>query len=343
MYRRAKRWHWPKWTRVFRHRASRAYIKEHCHDLEQPPPQDRRFSTQFEQADTAFSPGHSSRLLALPPEVRMIIWEFTLGGRRLALFRDHGRLMHRTLDSTNSEMPGELFSINQKSVLSVARRVGGQGWLRVRAKPQPPAPSQILALPRTCRLIYQETISLLYSKNTFVLLQNNTLLDLCYTILPHRFLSIRSVHIHWQFREVKGRVLLGGVGELGKSLQPLYRLPNLENLSIFLQGPLADQLSYYLLSDIFRYFHEKTDKSFAARVPWPIPLAGRDWEVDNVSWLVEKWAKEMHIVQPPCRNEVERADRDTGFDTGWRVGTLLSVSQDGHHELETTNYAIYTP
>ena len=56
------------------------------------------------------SPGDTShprpkgRLLSLPPEIRILVWERAFGGRCIAIYRDHNRLTHCLVDETNSRM-----------------------------------------------------------------------------------------------------------------------------------------------------------------------------------------------------------------------------------------------
>ncbi len=46
-----------------------------------------------------------SRLLALPAEVRCLIWEYLLCGNTIALYRSNGRLTHCVLNDKNSALP----------------------------------------------------------------------------------------------------------------------------------------------------------------------------------------------------------------------------------------------
>ena len=52
-----------------------------------------------------FAACQGSHLLDLPPEIRLLIWEFALGGNHVALYLEKGHLVHVVLDDTNTQTP----------------------------------------------------------------------------------------------------------------------------------------------------------------------------------------------------------------------------------------------
>ena len=81
-----------------------------------PPPTLERSKTSrhFNESvgqQKLFSRQLTSLLLELPAKIRLIIWEFALGGLEIALFRDNGHIIHILLDNTNTKEPGRLLPI----------------------------------------------------------------------------------------------------------------------------------------------------------------------------------------------------------------------------------------
>lgn len=68
---------------------------------------------------------------------------------------------------------------------------------------------------------------------------------------------------------------------------------------------------------------------------------GADWERIEIREEIEN--SQLSIVQPPGQDNNEIADRDTGFDVGWRVGTMFFPPDNGSSEIEMTTYAVFTP
>jgi len=90
-----------------------------------------------------------SRLLALPLEIRLLIWECAVGGNLIALYRDGGRLTHSLVDGTNSPEPGRDIPIRTESILDEATLMFGS--THAHGTNLPPAHTlRVLAMLQTC-------------------------------------------------------------------------------------------------------------------------------------------------------------------------------------------------
>jgi hypothetical protein len=181
---------------------------------------------------------------------------------------------------------------------------------------------------------------MVYSRNTFVLLQNSMLVDLQDTLAPDRFTAIRSLHVHWQF---PGDYVRGKIAHfIPCVVTPLHDLPSLETLSIFVQGPMCGSAEYWFSIDFLRPIKERVSKSFAVRVPWPTQQRRTD-DRRQIKQYLESHECGGQMVQTPWQDGVEMADEKTTFDGGWRVGTMFLPSDDGSAGPQRTTYAIRIP
>lgn len=200
---------------------------------------------------------------------------------------------------------------------------------------------------------YTETIDLLYSGNMFACLQNQALLDLHRSTLPHRFAKIRALHIHWQFKETSWtrRGFAAPWDDhtfLFAKMAIVPKLPELETLSIFFQGPLLLQFGYERL---LRGLHPTSSwaaspKLFVVRFPWPAYNAGIRFDrLGPINELLENPDLPFQVCQPalqPGQDPYEMADLDMVDDTGWRVGAMFSSPLNGGSGFVTTSYAVFT-
>ncbi|KAG9233044.1 hypothetical protein BJ875DRAFT_465157 [Amylocarpus encephaloides] len=112
---------------------------------------------------TTASQSHSALLSLLPAEIRDQIWELCVTGHALHLQLCSGRLWQK-LPSTS------------------------EGWEPKRG---------LLSLPLTCRQIYSESITLLYSGNTFAFSFPPVILHLDRVILPRRLSCLTDIRFTW--------------------------------------------------------------------------------------------------------------------------------------------------
>jgi len=131
----------------------------------------------------------------LLPEIRRQIYQEVLapGGRELHLANADRRLcsMRCTVDTERlPQTPGW-----RHECWGVPRQ---DGTYKSHLHNAPPD-EKLLSLLCTCRLIYSEAIDILYTENTFNVRKSRTVVELPGTILPHRFHSIRSLHIDTVF------------------------------------------------------------------------------------------------------------------------------------------------
>lgn len=198
---------------------------------------------------------------------------------------------------------------------------------------------------------YNEGINLLYSRNTFIFLQNSTLSDFQRNVLPERLASIRSVHIHWQFRET-----MASSGAVGFGWSYLYialsalSKSQLDHISIFLQGPLYMGDTYkqtMSLVETLGVGRLRPPKLFVVRFPQinSDPFFGNIFS-HEVDTLLAAPGLPFEIVQP-CRTIfMEPADLDVGVDAGWRHGVIFLPSdntEDCTSSFTTRSYIVWTP
>lgn len=129
------------------------------------------------------------------------------------------------------------------------------------------------------------------------------------------------------------------------------KMHQLQNLSIFLQGPLRMHFAYQsILQTLLRTQHVISPKFMVARIPRPaVEETVQRLGFDQLGLIDELWEwkiKVIQIYQPqlqPGQNAHNIADLDTGEDSGWRVGTIFLPSNDKANGLTTRNYAFFTP
>ena len=186
--------------------------------------------------------------------------------------------------------------------------------------------------------------------------------DLCNSIFPPRLLLIRSLHIHFHFRQLDAD---GVTCQLKREEFPspwdewtfetlteiiCQRLPNLKSLSVFLQGPLITLSAYRdatrCLEKVSRQL--KSLDFMAVRFPRPASDAmfqrrGHS-EVEKINSRLRGAQESFRIIQPdvePGCTEHDVADLDTGVNNEWKVGTLYTGVDRVSGELESRHYAVF--
>lgn len=118
----------------------------------------------------------------LPLEIRLQIYEYVLGGNLIHLIQIPRRIAH--VRCRASRVPDHLRECRPAS------RIPNHPWLRS-------VSSANLAFLKTCRQIYMEAISILYTTNTFDINQLSTFLFFSKSILSDRLRCITSLHLRW--------------------------------------------------------------------------------------------------------------------------------------------------
>lgn len=121
-------------------------------------------------------------LLHLPPEIRLIIYEYAVGGNRFELTH---RPKHIVLEK-------RLYSeaVNVRGGVKGVQKID---WKR---------PYNHLSLALTSRQVYHEVISLLYSCNTFVAKDPYVVVNFTmYSLQPQRLPAIRDLELTWTVRD----------------------------------------------------------------------------------------------------------------------------------------------
>lgn len=90
------------------------------------------------------------RLLSLPAELRLMIWEYTFGGNCIALYRNEGRLVHTLLDESNSQEPARDFPV-QPGTIKDALGLSRSKQLKHGDKLYRPSTLGVLAVLQSCR------------------------------------------------------------------------------------------------------------------------------------------------------------------------------------------------
>jgi hypothetical protein len=100
------------------------------------------------RSETLYQP--KSRLLNLPAEIRLLIWEFAFGGNLVViLFNKKGRVTHGLVDQKNSQITQGDLPVDISSICDVVDTPGSAGQNSER----PPHPNKlgVMAALRTCR------------------------------------------------------------------------------------------------------------------------------------------------------------------------------------------------
>jgi hypothetical protein len=86
---------------------------------------------QYPQSrNSATSP--QSRLLGLPVELRLLIWEHAFGGNVVALYRDRNRLTHTLLDDTNSHTTKRHLTVSDITIQDAVMLLPENSKMRVK-------------------------------------------------------------------------------------------------------------------------------------------------------------------------------------------------------------------
>ena len=89
------------------------------------------------------------RLLNLPAEIRLLIWEFAFGGNLVAIFfNKKGRVAHCLVDATNSQITQEDLPVDISSICEAVDTPDTAGHSE---RPSHPTKLGVMAALRTCR------------------------------------------------------------------------------------------------------------------------------------------------------------------------------------------------
>lgn len=118
-------------------------------------------------------------LYKLPPELRLVIYSYVLGNDRFRLITIPWKVVAAPDIAGNLSMTQD--HLHPPSSTTAAHNMR--------------FPTLGIGLLVSCRQIYQETIDLLYSSNTFILCDFHTLDTFAQNVLPQRLNTIRSLEI----------------------------------------------------------------------------------------------------------------------------------------------------
>ncbi|KAF2810796.1 uncharacterized protein BDZ99DRAFT_475677 [Mytilinidion resinicola] len=140
-------------------------------------------SPQLEDEAVRDSDDQSSFLTKLPPEVRLLVYEYVFSGG-----------VHVRITTTGGEHPRPLLRgrwCGQPADYPGVCEGGCDGLSN---------DSSILSLPLTCKTIYSESIALLYTWPTFHPADANTLLWMRARLRPDRFQAIRALRLRYEVK-----------------------------------------------------------------------------------------------------------------------------------------------
>ncbi|KAF2491401.1 hypothetical protein BU16DRAFT_565103 [Lophium mytilinum] len=138
-----------------------------------------------------------SRLMALPLELREMIYKAVLGDDVMHVIHKENKLGHlRCKAKSEEDCPKRWYGEGpcRDSCWGVVD--SSNIWMPV-GDPAERSDGDVLPLLQTCRQVYSEAIPLLYSTNTFSFIDLDCLRHLSATILPSRFNAIKSLTIEW--------------------------------------------------------------------------------------------------------------------------------------------------
>ncbi|KAF1832754.1 hypothetical protein BDW02DRAFT_581008 [Decorospora gaudefroyi] len=290
-----------------------------------------------------------SRLLALPAELRLMIWERVVGGKLIVLHRKDGKMMH--------------YSMDLESATNATAQITRQTRHDATATPTTRPKAKLLALLQACQMTYLESIKVLYQANTFICLDYRVLRDLCRGPTGYHMPLIRSLQIHFNHKqfphnttttEAEGQIFRcpwhHPVSEtLSTDFHQVF--PNLHTLSIFLRGHLFEDHVYEEILGRVRAVYQhpisvqisalKLPKSFFARNN----LQPMQIQAPIVRMLVDSECRKLCIVPPsrdPLQYPAEGEDKQAETDM-WRAGRLSLQSDNGPEKLMTLYYAVLIP
>lgn len=235
-----------------------------------PLPPDDSPGKERQRARQTKNQDQSILFARLPLELRIIVYEFALGGGMLHVVQKRKRLAHfecREADPSSSHHHYNCRVAVGANGLYRGRKAG-LGLDRSNADKT--------ALLRTCRRVYSESIDILYSKNTFNFRRVDELIYISQTILPQRYNTIRSAQLT-RTVPVSARVMdpkdasfsRNDQGVWEQACRILGRMEALEDLKVTIwkeDGMWYSYLEPPLLEPLRKL---KVSGHFVVELPWP--------------------------------------------------------------------------
>jgi len=143
-------------------------------------------------------PQMQSRLLALPLELREMIYKYVLGDNVLHIIHKENKLGHlRCKAKTAVDCPKRWYGEGPCSQSCWGVVDSSNIWMPVGDSLHHWSDGDILPFLQTCRQVYSEAVPILYSTNTFSFIDLDCFRYLSATILPSRFQAIKKLEIEW--------------------------------------------------------------------------------------------------------------------------------------------------
>ncbi|KAJ6021792.1 hypothetical protein N7540_007296 [Penicillium herquei] len=184
-------------------------------------------------------------LSRLSPELRLMIWEMVLGGRRFHIIqRSNQRLGHIVCPHSGTSTPSAKDKASQRARDAFCEICHGggipqpvkEGDLNTRTK------ETLLNLALTSRQIYYESIHLLYTLNTFEFSNPWSLPYIRPTIPSEYWDCIRNVELRWSFQghwlpskdPVRAVYVSAGQAQWQETCRAVSKLPTLQSFVLVL-------------------------------------------------------------------------------------------------------------
>ena len=154
----------------------------------------------------------------LPPELRLTIWRELLSGKLLHVLRARNGVLAiecpylclrcdrvmQTIDRCPHEKPHPMLSkpwdhIRRKGT-NISRSGESTADHFIYPGNRSALPVKLLGLLRTCRLVYSETVNVLYEGSVFAFNRLETVSQLPRVWPPQLFHAVREIHLAWTFK-----------------------------------------------------------------------------------------------------------------------------------------------
>ncbi|KAF2835651.1 hypothetical protein M501DRAFT_997793 [Patellaria atrata CBS 101060] len=138
----------------------------------------------------------------LPAEIRVLIYQYAIGNQTLHITHLNKRLGHIVCMNTSSQKQFGVrrhfcwgYETESKEFINgdpeLFSNTMGEGFTT------PSSTGSLLSLLKSCRRVYSEAISILYTRNIFAVKHIRTVIDLNHTILTSRLHQIRTLDLRW--------------------------------------------------------------------------------------------------------------------------------------------------
>lgn len=248
-----------------------------------------------------------SQLLRLPKEILDLIFAQILGGHLLHIARARKKLV--AISCTDKSRGGrpylETSGHNCWGSTTGWPQLGTTPGYLVQTRDDHPPARDLLPLLQTCRMVYTQTIRILYRDNIFDINHLDTVMYMDRSILPQRLSQIRKLNFTWDFKGVvpanRAPYDLGTWRETCQTLSTSFH--GLHELTMYLtgsSGALTRRNEWRPLLDAMKQIKAL---SFTVFLQWSEDECMKAAREDVYPFRLVPW-----IVLPPLEHEVLEGD-----------------------------------